>query len=165
MFTRVVLQRFSPQIVALLKGAYLSAIWIIWHFRNRWIFEGFKPQIASAIVLLWAFIIEMSGLVLGPMSNSIFDLICLRKLQVKGNIRLALMMHAVRWHPPLPSWMKVNTDGCAYGAPGRCVAAGVYRNCRGFFTGCFIQKIDVGFAFQEELMATIFAIERAYRRG
>ncbi|KAK6138812.1 hypothetical protein DH2020_027447 [Rehmannia glutinosa] len=157
--------QFSPQIAALWKGAYLSAIWIIWHFCNRWIFEEVKPQIALAIVLLRAFIIEMAGLVLGPMSNSIFDLICLRKLQVKGNIWATPMMHVVRWHTPLPGWMKVNTDGCVYKAPRRCVAAGVYRNCRGFFTGCFIQNIGVGFAFQAELMAAIFAIERGYRRG
>lgn len=31
----------------------------------------------------------------------------------------------------------MNTDGSASGAPGICVSAGIFRNCRGFAKGCF----------------------------
>ncbi|PON81274.1 hypothetical protein TorRG33x02_229060, partial [Trema orientale] len=39
-------------------------------------------------------------------------------LRVKGRPRKAPIIVEVIWRPPLLSWVKVNTDGSAYGSPG-----------------------------------------------
>lgn len=61
--------------------------------------------------------------------------------------------------------MKINTDGSALGAPGLISGGGVVRSACGFVLGCFRQSFGVGFSFEAELLASIFALEWAYAMG
>lgn len=65
-----------------------------------------------------------------PMSNSVVDLLILKKLKVTGNPRVAPSIMPIYWSPPLPGKLKVNTDGSAARAPRRTAGCGgVFRNC------------------------------------
>lgn len=70
----------------------------------------------------------------------------------------------VRWLPPPPSWIKVNTDGSFRGRPVRSSCGGVFRNCRGEVVGCFTQKLGLGSALEAELSACILALDIARHR-
>ena len=71
----------------------------------------------------------------------------------------------VCWSPPPPGWIKVNTDGAAFGCPGLAGSGSIFRNCRGFVHGCFAIPIGVDFAFEAELVASIQAISFAWARN
>ncbi|XP_057779536.1 uncharacterized protein LOC130998119 [Salvia miltiorrhiza] len=74
-------------------------------------------------------------------------------------------MIEVHWWPPAGHWIKVNTDGSALGAPGNIAVGGVFRDNFGWVRGCFHFKGGVGFAFEAELLAAIYAINIADNRG
>lgn len=60
--------------------------------------------------------------------------------------------------------MNINTDGGATGASGALTCGGVFRNCLAFVSICFHVKLGSDFAFEAELVATIFALEMTQAR-
>lgn len=64
------------------------------------------------------------------------ELLTLGRLQVSGRPSKAPRIIEVIQQPSLPDWVKVNTDGAAFGATG-LVGCGLFCNCRDFIEGCF----------------------------
>ena len=71
----------------------------------------------------------------------------------------------VLWKPPPLGWIKVNTDGAAFGCPSLTGYGGIFCNCKGFVHRCFAIPIGLAFAFEVELVATIQAISFAWDRN
>ena len=79
---------------------------------------------------------EANILQIGAMNNLLHDLQIIRCLRVSGCHSKAPKIILVTWHPSLPSWIKVNTDGDVNGclAPGGC--NGVFGIFRSFVNDC-----------------------------
>ena len=78
-----------------------------------------------------------------------------------GIPRKAPKIIPVIWRPPPESWVKINTDGSAFGTPSISGAGGIFRNARGFSKGAFAFHTGDAPAFVAELKAAIFAIQKA----
>ncbi|POO00367.1 Ribonuclease H-like domain containing protein [Trema orientale] len=89
------------------------------------------------------------------------ELMILRVLHIRGWPRKAHNIIAVVWRPPPHSWIKVNIDGSAFGAPGLSRCSWVFRTHRGFVHDYFSIFLGVGYAFVSELAAAIHAIDFA----
>ena len=106
-----------------------------------------------------AVICETDSLQTDMMQNSADELLTLWRLQVDGRLTKAPIWRS--FGAPPPGWLKVNTDGAAFG--GRCLigCAGVFRRCRGFFKSSFAILIGICFAFEVDLAADVHVIEYA----
>ncbi|PON37013.1 Ribonuclease H, partial [Trema orientale] len=71
----------------------------------------------------------------------------------------------VQWHVPPVGWLKVNTDGSAFGSPGLAGCGGIFRTSRGFFKGAFAISLGKCFAFEAELAGAIHAISYSWDFG
>ena len=65
----------------------------------------------------------------------------LKYLGVYNHPRPATVISHVRWIPPLPSWIKANTDGAARGALGPSGWERIFRTCKGIVKCCFSLSI------------------------
>ncbi|KAK3183818.1 hypothetical protein Dsin_031104 [Dipteronia sinensis] len=99
------------------------------------------------------------------MKNSVDELQTLHRLHVSGRPSKAPRILEVNWRPPLPSCLKVNTDGAAFGSPGLAGCAGFFCTCRGFVKGYFAIPLGVCFAFEVELAAVVHAVDYAWTFG
>lgn len=61
--------------------------------------------------------------------------------------------------------LKHNTDGATNGSLGLAGGVGDFRNCWGFFQGCFMIPLGLMTAFKAELLTSIFGLERARHVG
>ncbi|KAH6786932.1 hypothetical protein C2S52_006484 [Perilla frutescens var. hirtella] len=95
------------------------------------------------------------------MYNEVADLVRLKSLKVDPRPAPPKWVVPVTWVPPPQGWIKINTDGSAVATPGRMVIGGVFRGSDGLVRCCFHTDDEVGFAFIEELLAVIFALEQA----
>lgn len=71
----------------------------------------------------------------------------------------------VKWQPQPPCYMKINIDGSALGSPGTAGYGGLFQNARGFLHGAFTGSLGTAYAFEAELMAAIYAINKAFEVG
>lgn len=78
---------------------------------------------------------DIAELSTGTMVDTQTDLLILYSMTVRAIPKKSPSITPVRWYPPSPSWVKLNTDGLAKGNPGPAVAAGIFRSCRGFVKG------------------------------
>ena len=85
----------------------------------------------------------------------------------KVNIRppRAPSIKEIIWSPPLPSWIKINTDGAAIKNPARAAAGGIFWNSDGACIGGFTHFIGPADALFAKLIATMVAIEIAVSKG
>ncbi|KAG6437031.1 hypothetical protein SASPL_101938 [Salvia splendens] len=72
---------------------------------------------------------------------------------------------AIRWVPPQPGWIKLNTDGSFLGAALMAGGGGVVRNEQGRILGGFAEPFRAGSAKEAELMALIRGLEIAITLG
>ena len=56
-------------------------------------------------------------------------------------------------------WLKVNTDRASFGGLGLAGCVGVFHTYRDFINGCFAILLGVCFAFEDELVVVVHAIE------
>ncbi|PON37487.1 Ribonuclease H-like domain containing protein [Trema orientale] len=99
------------------------------------------------------------------MRNSVEDLDILKCLHVQLKPPKAPRIIEVHWRVPPAGWLKVNTDGAAFGSPGLAGCGGVFRTSRGFFKGAFAVPIGKVYAFEAELAVTIHTISYAWNFG
>lgn len=151
----------SHQFCAFWKVGLIAVFKIIWHLWNLTVFEDMKPSITTALALLWRFIREAEFLVSGFMFNSMTELLILWELRIRDRLCKAPNTIEVIWRPPPFSWVNVNTDGSAFGAPGLSRCSGVFRTHRGFVRGCFFILLRVCYAFEVELAVAIHTINFA----
>ncbi|OMO59708.1 hypothetical protein CCACVL1_24654 [Corchorus capsularis] len=59
----------------------------------------------------------------------------------------------IKWHPPVLSYFKINTDGASLGNPGPAGAGGIIRDCNGIYVKAFCRKLGVASNTTAELWA------------
>lgn len=60
---------------------------------------------------------------------------------------------------PLPSWLKVNTDGATLSSLGVAGCGRVFKNCKGFVIGCYSFPLATqSFVHEAKLLAVISAV-------
>ncbi|XP_057811625.1 uncharacterized protein LOC131025856 [Salvia miltiorrhiza] len=157
----------SSLIKAFWKAGIVNILWKIWDCRNHVIFDDLEFNIIMIRSFIKVSFREMDRHFkkLGNSNNTWSDYLILRSIGVATRAKPPPTMIEVYWWPPAVSWMKVNTDGSAHGAPGSIAAGGVFRDSWGWVRGYFHFKGGRGFAFEAELLAVIHAISIAHNRG
>lgn len=98
------------------------------------------------------------------MNNQWTDFQILKSLNIKANPKKPPDIVAVKWHPPLSDWIKLNTDGLALGNLDVAAIGGIFRNYRGMVHGAFCMCIGNHSTFYAEMLAVICGIEIAWNR-
>ena len=99
---------------------------MFWYAWNRAVFHDNFIPIYVAIRKMCKAIQETSLFKVGCMSNAISDFTILHRLRVFGIPHRPSFFFSVRWFPPPRSWIKLNCDGAAKGAPGLAGAGGIF---------------------------------------
>ncbi|GMP82127.1 hypothetical protein CsSME_00036582 [Camellia sinensis var. sinensis] len=68
------------------------------------------------------------------------------------------------WQPPLPDWVKVNTDGASTGNPGVSIG-GLFRDSAGFWIGGFKQWLGGAHALTVELWVIWQGLRQVWQQG
>ncbi|KAL8457061.1 hypothetical protein ACS0TY_035050 [Phlomoides rotata] len=140
-------------------------IWVIWHARNKIIFEDLCPRASNAITFVLAAIREANPLVRGGMDGSVSELSIARSLGVPSHPHRRRVPIFVRWRPPQAGWYKANIDGSVSSAPGYMYAGVIFRNSRGFFAGALYTRTGRGFPLEAKLVAILHSIIYAHAQG
>ncbi|POO02039.1 Ribonuclease H, partial [Trema orientale] len=156
---------FSTQVSQLWRSALVTAMWVIWTCHNKRFFDNDVVSINSAITFIWRSVGEANQIGSGTMRNSLDEFQILHCLHVQAKPPRAPRIVEVRWQLPPAGWLKVNTDGSAFGSPGLAGCGGIFRTSRGFFKGAFAIPLGKTFAFEAELAGAIHAILYAYEFG
>ncbi|KAL6201703.1 hypothetical protein ACLB2K_025415 [Fragaria x ananassa] len=90
------------------------------------------------------------------MNNGVFDLYILKKVGVPCKPM------EVNWHPPIFSWVKVNTDGAWRSSSDQAGYGGIFRDFKGGVLGAFCSNFNMASSVAAEVMAVIKAIELAW---
>ncbi|KAK3225126.1 hypothetical protein Dsin_004988 [Dipteronia sinensis] len=112
-----------------------------------------------------ALFMSQNRLGIGCMRNCVDDLLILHRFCLSGRPGKAPVIRSVVWSPPVPGWIKVNTDGAALGSPGVSGCGGVFLTYRSFVKACFAVPLGQVFAFEAELHAASLAINYAWNLG
>ena len=86
-------------------------------------------------------------------------------LGVQGRPHRAPLSIPVHWLPLQTSWVKLNTDGMAQGAPGKAAASGVFKYHKRVVIGVYCFDVGIGTTFFAEISALIQGIEFPYQHG
>ena len=155
----------SAQLTPLWRMAIISVFWSVWHIWNLFLFENQVPSIHHVLSIIWSSIREANGLSFGSMENQVDELAILHTLHIQDRPSRAPRIIEILWKPLPPGWIKVNTDGAAFGCPSLVGSGGIFLNRRGFVHGCFAIPIRLAFAFESKLVAAIQAISFAWDRN
>ena len=159
-------KRFQSQVYNLWIVSCLQIFSIIWKCRNKIIFEQVNPSLSNALQIFKSSLHIFSKIVPGT-GRSMRELQILKNLTVPAQLCKAPKILSVFWHPPIGSWIKVNTDGLSKGNPGLSACAGVFRTSRGEFIGGFSKPLGIRTSFYAECLAILIlmAIEFAHSKG
>lgn len=151
------------------KDVILSAVCYtlggIWHSRNKLRFDSKVISVEAICNWIAANISFVGSFSIGYMSSDVSQLLILRKFSIPIRFQKAPNIKEVLWLPPTSSWIKVNTDGAAKGAPGMAGRGGIFRGENVAILGCFTFNVGVSFALHAEFVGAILAIELAHRKG
>ncbi|PON43417.1 Ribonuclease H, partial [Parasponia andersonii] len=117
------------------------------------------------IASIWRAVVESNRIGSGTMRNTMEELQILKCLHVQIRPLKAPRVLEVQWRVSLVGWLKVNTDGAAFGCPALAGCGGIFRTSRGFFKGAFAMPLGKGYAFEAELAGAIHAISYAWAFG
>lgn len=119
----------------------------------------------SAINLISCNVCLTGNLSSGYMSDDGQDFVILKKFLITRKHRKTSKIIEVNWHPLNCSWIEVNIDGSAKGAPGLAACGAIFRVSSASTLGCFAYHIGIANALRAELLGAIIAIELVYRIG
>ncbi|KAL5729274.1 hypothetical protein ACHQM5_002248 [Ranunculus cassubicifolius] len=102
-----------------------------------------------------------STLMTGHMSNTVEDLLFVKKYAIPPLPRKQSRVQEVWWIPPPRGWTKGNIDGSSHGNPGNSGCGGIFRTSRGFVRGSFAWNIGIETSTVAELCGFIKMIELA----
>ncbi|KAK2663348.1 hypothetical protein Ddye_001922 [Dipteronia dyeriana] len=153
------------QIRILWRAVINSVVWSVWYSCNQWIFDGKSVDFKATLSLVWLSVYDVYSLGISCMRNCVDDLLILHRFGLCSRPLKAPVIKSVVWSPPVPEWIKVNTDGAALHSPGVGGCGGVFRTCRSFVKACFAVPIGHVFAFEAELLAASLAINYAWNLG
>lgn len=152
---------WSPQCKITITAAIVFLLNSIWYARNAARFNNnyihWKSAISSIISST-----SLSGCNTNKATNySISDFSILKAFNVTIRNPRAATITEVLWNPPLPTWIKCNTDGASSGNPGTSSCGGIFRNSEANCMGCFSEPLGVSTSFIAEMNGVMRAIEIA----
>ncbi|XP_071925430.1 uncharacterized protein [Coffea arabica] len=129
--------------------------WNLWKTRNKFVFEGrvaTVTQVCGRIVnkLHESFGTRFQGVSI-PRSWS--DL-----LDVVAGLRMSVNVLTVRWKCPLHAVVKLNSDGCSRGNPGRSGRGGLFQDSNGRFLLAFSCYFGEMTSLQAEMRALLHGV-------
>ncbi|XP_057775389.1 uncharacterized protein LOC130994359 [Salvia miltiorrhiza] len=102
----------GKQVYNIWQVGVVSLIWSLWNHRNDIIFNARAPSRHAVLIQLKVFLTEAANnFDLGPMNNSILDLLILRALSIPGKAKRPLTYIYITWQLPL-----LPTGGAAFEA-------------------------------------------------
>jgi ribonuclease HI len=153
--------RCSSQVSDIFLASILHTLHTIWWARNSLWYSSGTPSLHSAKVCIHSMIAMSGNVSKGKCLPS--DSIFLDSFAVSPHRRMIKDIMLVLWKPPTAPWLKVNTDGSVVGGLAAC--GGLFRDHLGTFRGAFACNIGLQSVFYAEVMAIIFALEFAAKKG
>lgn len=146
-------QSWSMQLKDIISATIINCIWIIWFSRNKLKFEDKRITIRATISIIKASIILSGNLAKHTIYSSTEEAKIIELFGIKGHPGKAPSMIGVDWIPPIPGWIKVNTDGASKGSPGHASAGSIFRDKSGAILRCFAEFYGFQDSFSAELLA------------
>ena len=163
LFKRCFAVCMSSQVKDLWLAAIAALCWGLWFQRNAYKFDNKKISYERLRFAIVGWVMEAGLLSKSTMSNYVSDLMIIKKFGVQCHPQRAPRVNQVNCYPPLGGWVKCNTDGLFKANVAAC--GGVFRNCRGFVCGIFVQHLGAESACFAEFFAVILAVEIAFSKG
>ncbi|XP_042515368.1 uncharacterized protein LOC122089740 [Macadamia integrifolia] len=151
------------------KSVTFSRVWLsgavlipyaVWMERNMRIHEGTYWHHRQHFAMIKGEIGMISIVHLGK-NLSVADLMCARRVGIPRVIGKQREIFEVRWCLPPQNWIKLNTDWCSLGNPGKAGAGGMFRNYKGKPLLNFRNFVGVKSNFEAEFLALITGLEHA----
>ncbi|XP_043724093.1 GABA transporter 1-like [Telopea speciosissima] len=136
----------------------------IWRERNSRLFEAIERQPAASFHALLSSIKEISFSFKRPVRNQA-DLLCARLLHIPILPCPRQVIQEVWWSRPLVGWVKLNSDGCSLGNPGRAGAGGILRDVTAIPIGAFGIFLGISSNILAEFSAVLHGILLAKEKG
>ncbi|XP_042508160.1 uncharacterized protein LOC122084146 [Macadamia integrifolia] len=155
------------------KNLTFSTVWLcgfilipyaVWMERNARYHDGAALHYKHIFARVKGEICMISSVHLGK-PLSIPDLICARRIGIPRVTRTRREIIEVRWCLPFPGWIKLNTDGCSLGNPGKAGAGGIFRNEKGDSLLNYREYVGIRTNFEAKLLAVIAGLEQAKING
>jgi ribonuclease HI len=152
----------TPQCKVTHNAAIINLINIIWFARNQIRYNNNLITATMAIGLIQAGTFLSGNNTRKVSSNSVKDLLFLKKFDINLHPPRPPLVKEIIWHPPLPSWLKCNIDGASHGNPGASSCGGVFRDMHANFVFAFAEPLGHANSYYAELCGAMRAIEIAY---
>ncbi|XP_039682967.1 uncharacterized protein [Medicago truncatula] len=152
---------WTPQCKVVVKACIFNIVNTIWYRRNQIRVQSKVIHWRSTINLIISKVSLAGNLTSKTAAANIYEFTIMKSCKVNIRPPRAPSIKEIIWSPPLPSWIKINTDGAATKNPSRSVAGGIFRNSNGAFLGGFTHFIGPADALFAELIAAMIAIEIA----
>ncbi|CAJ2645220.1 unnamed protein product [Trifolium pratense] len=156
---------WNPQCKITITAVVIYILNYIWLSRNNLRFKNIKPNFNSITSLIIANVSLVGNCSRLTAGSSITDFEILKFFKIEIHQSRPAKIVEVLWSPPLNGWYKCNTDGTSMGNPGPAACAGVFRNYKGEFLGCFAKNLGIANALFAEIMGVIIAIECAFEKN
>ncbi|XP_042515275.1 uncharacterized protein LOC122089621 [Macadamia integrifolia] len=155
------------------KSLHFKKVWIsgfslvpsvIWQERNARIFEGVSKSSRHCFAMIKSEIsFQMTATTGSPLSFS--SLLCAKQLGISRVRYKPREVMEIFWCPPQRGWVKLNSDGCSLGNPGKAGAGGIFRNENLEILQSFRTFLGVHTNFETEMIAVITGLEFARDMG
>jgi len=156
---------WTPQCKLVVKACIFNVVNTIWYRRNQICFQSKVIHWSSAINLIISKVSLAGNLTTKTAAANIYEFTIMKSCKVNIRPPRAPSIKEIIWSPPLPSWIKINTDDAAIKNPARAAAGGIFRNSDGACIGGFTHFIGPADALFAKLIATMVAIEIAVSKG
>ncbi|KAF9600501.1 hypothetical protein IFM89_009950 [Coptis chinensis] len=124
---------WSLRLKHLWTAALIGSMIEIWKHRNRINFEGKKANLDECKLLIQYDIFTTAHLSKASNNSSFRDVATLRAWNLTNRPRAAPTTKQCTWVPPERDFMKLNTDGAAFGNPGPSGIDVTFRDFEGSF--------------------------------
>jgi ribonuclease HI len=153
----------SAQCKIVIKAAVINILSTLWYVRNQARFNNNKIHWKSAINQISSSVTLTGNNTNFTSTSSMTDFQILKKFSIRIHPPIAPQIKEIIWQPPLPGWIKANSDGSASSIASACGV--VFRNC---YSDCMLsvaENIGISDAFQAELCGAMRAIEIAHQKN
>ena len=160
---KVLEKPWSGQMHDVVLAAIINIYWTIWRCRNARCHQQISlVDTAQATIIVAIRMAAQKSK--GHMAHSMSEFVISRRLGIHPRYQKGSNIKQVHWWPPIPGFIKCNTDGAAQGSPGPAACGGIFRTSTGAVAGCFAMYLRTKSALEAELLAVMTAVEEAYKR-
>jgi ribonuclease HI len=156
-------RNWSPQCKITIKAAIINLLNAILYARNNARFNNKTTHWKSAVYWILSSTALAGNNSSFVSSNSTRDFVILKKLNVSLHPPKPIVLKEIIWQPPIPHWIKCNTNGASNNSTSSC--GGIFRNHNADFLCAFAENTFMQSAFKAELCGVMRAIEIAANKN